>query len=321
MKAPAPAAPHVYTLTGNLLAERTLEFDAWSPGRTQRATRETFQVGGKGINVVRMLARLGTPATALCFAGGATGDECAAWLAGRGLSHRIFPTARATRAGTVIRTSATAATPQPETTFLGPDAPPDAAALQACATFLDTQPDGRVLAVCGSLPGWNSADFDPLRAALQRWGTRGPLVVDTYGPPLAWLVARPLALVKINAHEFRTVVPAGHDTPPPPNSRWVITDGPASVRIWDGARCRELTPPPVVEVSPTGSGDVLLACILHATYVHGKSLDDAVAFALPYAAANAAHPSVAEFPEPVPEGALPSWQHHPGAEQSPHLPH
>jgi 3'-phosphoadenosine 5'-phosphosulfate (PAPS) 3'-phosphatase len=53
------AAPHIFTLTGNLLAERTLTFDAWAPGRTQRATAESFQVGGKGINVAKMLARLG----------------------------------------------------------------------------------------------------------------------------------------------------------------------------------------------------------------------------------------------------------------------
>jgi hypothetical protein len=45
------AAPHIFTLTGNLLAERTLTFPAWSAGRTQRATAETFQVGGKGINM------------------------------------------------------------------------------------------------------------------------------------------------------------------------------------------------------------------------------------------------------------------------------
>jgi len=59
----------IFTLTGNLLAERTLEFSTWAPGRTQRAQRESFQVGGKGINVAKMLSRLGTPATALCFTG------------------------------------------------------------------------------------------------------------------------------------------------------------------------------------------------------------------------------------------------------------
>ena len=29
--------PLILTLTGNLLAERTLDFETWSPGRTQRS--------------------------------------------------------------------------------------------------------------------------------------------------------------------------------------------------------------------------------------------------------------------------------------------
>ena len=59
----SPARP-ILTFTGNLLAEHTLEFDTWSPGQTQRARTTSFQVGGKGINVARMLSRLGVPNTA-----------------------------------------------------------------------------------------------------------------------------------------------------------------------------------------------------------------------------------------------------------------
>ncbi len=297
MKAPAPTPPHCYTLTGNLLAERTLEFEGWSAGRTQRATRETFQVGGKGINVTRMLRRLGTPSTALSFAGGATGAECETWLAGSGCLHRVFRTTTATRVGTVVRTTAGAATPQPETTFLGPDAPADASAIRACADFLDAQPAGQVLAVCGSLPGWAGTDFDPLRAALRRWLARGHLTADTYGPALVWMAAQALDLIKINAHELATLHLARPATPPPPTARWVVTDGPRPVRVWDGAAQAEFVPPRVVEASPTGSGDVLFACILHALYHDLRSLPEAVAFAMPYAAANAAHPGIAEFPE------------------------
>src|SRR5687767_5768533 len=97
------SAPHIFTLTGNLLAERTLQFDSWSPGRTQRARSASFQVGGKGINVSKMLTRLGAPNTALCFTGGATGEECEAWLRARVLDFRAFRTTTPTRAGTVVR--------------------------------------------------------------------------------------------------------------------------------------------------------------------------------------------------------------------------
>jgi fructose-1-phosphate kinase PfkB-like protein len=292
--------PHIYTLTGNLLAERTLEFARWQPGKTQRATSESFQVGGKGINVSKMLNRLGAANTALCFVGGAAGAECEQWLHARGFAFRAFANDRPTRIGMVVRASN-----QPETTFLGADAPPEAAAVHACAAFLDGLPDGQILAICGSLPGWAGAEFDVMRTALERWLKRGILIADTYGPALSWFASRPTALVKINAAEFQSLVSEAASLPAPlvkalresPVQRWVISDG--AKTVWFGEReevAQSLTPPSVREISATGSGDVMLACILHSLFLKQASLRDAVADALPLAAANAAHPGVAEFP-------------------------
>lgn len=294
------AVPHVYTLTGNLLAERTLEFPRWSPGKTQRASGESFQVGGKGVNVSKMLTRLGVANTALCFTGGAPGAECEAWLRKNNFDFHAFDTARPTRSGTVVR-----APGEPETTFLGPDVIPSRAALAACADFLDAQPAGHVLAICGSLPGWDTGDFDPLRAALTRWLQRGIVAVDTYGPPLAWFATQPVALIKINATEFRTL----HDALQPlprslaemtarsPARAWIVSDGPEPV--WFATKTdapATLVPPAVKEISATGSGDVLFAGVLRSLFIDRVSLHDAVAAALPLAAANAAHPAIAEFP-------------------------
>jgi 1-phosphofructokinase len=300
------SAPHIFTLTGNLLAERTLEFDTWLPGQTQRAQRESFQVGGKGINVSKMLTRLGAPNTALCFAGGNSGAECDAWLRARQGSFQAFPTTTPTRTGTVVRGRG-----HSETTFLAPDAPPDAGAIRACADFLNQQPAGAVLAVCGSVPGWTSPDFDPLRDAIHRWLERGPLVVDTYGPPLAWLTDRAATFVRINRTELETL--SGGDSRQASGAellravrdrcralRWAVSDGAAPVWFINETSAPELLPTPRVdEASATGSGDVMLACILHARYHQGMSWRDAVAWSLPYAAANAAHPGVAEFPLPL----------------------
>ncbi|PTX94314.1 PfkB family carbohydrate kinase [Opitutus sp. ER46] len=284
-----------FTLTGNLLAESTLEYSRWSPGATQRADRETFQVGGKGINVAKMLGRLGVPALALGFAGGSSGAQCEAWLRDHGFTAQLFSTTAPTRRGTVIR-----APGQPETTFLGPDASPDAAALRACADFLDAQPGGRVLALCGSFPGWNDARYEPLRDALARWLSRGILVADTYGPPLAWVAQQPVELLKVNAAELRTIGIEDSAEISVAALRYVITDGPNPVRLREGLGQEiRVSPPAIHEVSPTGSGDVMLACLLDAVFRQEKALRDAVSFALPFAAANAAHPGVAEFPIPL----------------------
>ena len=144
-----------------------------------------------------MLTRLGVPATALFFPGGATGAECDAWARAQGIACQTFPVPVATRVGLVVR-----APDRPETTFFSPDIPLDAAAVRACADHLARCPAGDVLAICGSVPGWASAACDTLRAAVDRWLERGPVVVDTYGPPLAWLIERPVAWVKINRTEF-----------------------------------------------------------------------------------------------------------------------
>ena len=195
-------SPRIFTLTGNLLAERTLVFGRWTAGATQRATTESFQVGGKGINVAKMLTRLGAPNTALCFTGGPTGAECEAWLRARHFSLQSFPTTTPTRTGVVVRAAG-----RPETTFLGLDATPDPAAIRACADALLVVSTGSVLAVCGSIPGWESSAFDVLRDALHRWSERGSLVVDTYGPPLAWLADEAAAFVRINRAELLSLFP------------------------------------------------------------------------------------------------------------------
>jgi fructose-1-phosphate kinase PfkB-like protein len=160
------------------------------------------------------------------------------------------------------------------------------------------------------VPGWDSADFNPLRAALERWMRRGTLVADTYGPPLAWLAERPVALVKINRGEFDAFAaglkPGARLATRLKEARgrfralsWVVTDGGGPVSFVDAeGSAGTVTPPAIREVSPTGSGDVLLACILHARTRLGLPLGEALAFAAPFAAANAAHPGIAEFPWP-----------------------
>jgi fructose-1-phosphate kinase PfkB-like protein len=201
------------------------------------------------------------------------------------------------------------ASDQPETTFLGPDVPPDPGALSQCALFLQQCPDDSILAFCGSFPGWETAEADELRTALDRWTTRCRLFVDTYGPVLRWFVERPAELVKINRDEFDTLFAS--DSPGPnasmqtkmeaarkrfPVRNWIVTDGPGSIWVAPaGAVPTILQPPEVQEVSPTGSGDVLLACVLYGQTVKGLGLAEAAEFALPYAAANAGDPGVAEF--------------------------
>ena len=296
--------PRILTLTANLLAETTYTYASWAEGATQRATAEFFQVGGKGINVTRMLTRLGMDSTALYFPGGSTGERCAGWLRKHGVPTEPFVTPHETRSGAVVR-----APGRPETTFLGTENVIDARAVLACARHLHAQETGTILAIGGSIPAWREAAWAPLREAIGAWAERGPLTVDTYGPPLNDLAALPAALVKINRKELAGLVGIAQaeltddrmaDILPALAAaraarRWVITDGPHTVWMWEAGTVSRVVPPRIHEISPTGSGDVLHAGILYALFERRETLEAAVRFALPLAAANAASEGVADF--------------------------
>ena len=52
----------------------------------------------------------------------------------------------------------------------------------------------------------NGSGLDVLRAALHRWPERGSLIVDTYGPPLAWFAGEAAAMIRVNRTEFESLV-------------------------------------------------------------------------------------------------------------------
>lgn len=297
--------PHLYTFTANLLWEQTFWMREWQPGRTSRAGSTSTQVGGKGINVAKMLARLEAPHTALCFPGGGVGQLVEQWLQANRFSYRAFASlSPETRTGLVVRTPRTS-----ETTFLGPDTAVPPAAIRACAAELASAPADSVLAICGSIPGWEGPTGAAIRELCAAW--KGPLVADTYGAPLQWLVEQPLALVKINREEFDRLAPAGSKQESAlefsmrltetaaswPVKTWIVSDGGRPAWLFGKDRAPvPLAPPRVREISPTGSGDVLLAALLHAHFVSGHDWPAALGFALPLAAVNASHEGIAEFP-------------------------
>lgn len=295
---------HLYTLTANLLAETTGRYESVSPNRTHRALGESFQVGGKGINVAKMAQRLGTFSTAVCFPGGHTGDRCIAWLNTQSFAVQAFRQMAETRAGWVVRDSAGI-----ETTFLGCDRhveeEPWVAAMHHLAHALKP---GDMLAICGSIPGWRPALADPLGRLLDRIAGNVFVAVDTYGAPLTDLTQYPIDLVKINRDELKGVLPAGEEERDLSEalvrirqdhrkvSRWVITGGADPVvGLDEDGRLFQTEPLLVETVSAVGCGDVLLAGLVQALAVENRPLEEALIRAMPLAAANAASPGIADF--------------------------
>lgn len=294
---------HLYTLTGNLLAETTGSYHSISPGETHRAVGESFQVGGKGINVAKMAQRLGVFSTAVCFPGGHTGERCLSWMRSQAFAVQPFRQASETRSGWVVRTDAG------ETTFLGADRNLEEEPwVEAMHYFERTLEANDFFAICGSLPGWRSALTKPLGRLLETIAGKVFVAVDTYGAPLEEITRHPVDLVKINREELQSMQVEGGmknsvvDTlralamAKPNVRRWVVTSGGGPVTALEKNRPPvQLDALPVKVVSPVGCGDVLLAGLIQQLAVEGASLEEALRRAMPLAAANAASPGIADF--------------------------
>ncbi|MEX0322598.1 MAG: 1-phosphofructokinase family hexose kinase [Puniceicoccaceae bacterium] len=301
----------VVTLTGNLLAEWTFDVDDLQNGRTHRANAMSFQVGGKGFNVARVLKRLGRRAEALGFAGGQMGEMCSQWLSDRAEEHRFFPLEEGVRPGLVIREENISSA---ETTFLGKDLQVTAEAWQAACEYI-AQAGPTWLAITGSIPGWQSNWIEALNSLIHRCPDTS-ICADTYGPALSDLVRLPLSLVKINRTELSKLLPESAEAPArdlvaklrsySPVQNWIITDGPGSVLAdFSNQGTYELIPAVIEEVSPTGSGDTFLAALLDA-WIRGLNPEIILCHAASCATASAASPGIGDFPIPVPDCYLPT---------------
>jgi hypothetical protein len=158
-----PAAPFpCLTLTGNLLAERTLEFE---PGPRADAAGGTRDLPGRRQGHQRIqnadaprraqhrpLLHRGRPGRRM------RGLVARPRAGAPPVSHRRAHPLRHGRAHSAAggrwHPGARDNLPRPRCrSRTGRD--------RACAAFLDAQPAGRLLALCGSLPGWSGAEFDP----------------------------------------------------------------------------------------------------------------------------------------------------------------
>src|SRR5947209_9844404 len=65
----------IITVTLNPALDKTLQVPSFTPGRRHRTVDQMTMPGGKGVNVARVIKRLGQPVIATGIAGGATGTQ------------------------------------------------------------------------------------------------------------------------------------------------------------------------------------------------------------------------------------------------------
>lgn len=185
----------IYTVTLNPALDYVMRLPQLRQGEVNRAHSEEIQLGGKGINVSRVLSELGEASTALGFIAGFTGDALQQGLRAMGL-HTDF--VRLKRGATRINVKLKA---QGETDINATGPAVDETALAALLQKLDALGPGDMLVLAGSVPAAVPADiYKQILARLQPRGV--PAVVDAEKELLAGALAYRPFLVKPNHLEL-----------------------------------------------------------------------------------------------------------------------
>ncbi len=263
--------PRIATLTLNPAIDSACEADKVFPTHKVRTSGERYDPGGGGINVARVLARLGDPVAAVYLAGGVTGSLLDELLEGSGIERQRIAIHDHTRMSLTVFERATGQ----EYRFV-PEGPlvSDSewqAALDHCGAL-----DCDWLVASGSLPRGVPADFFArLAATMARRGVA--LALDTSGAALASAVEQGgLALIKPSQGEFEALCGRSFASPAAIGDAALalVHRGTAALVAvtlgHDGAVLAhaggvEIRPGAKVEVkSATGAGDSFVAGMVHA---------------------------------------------------------
>lgn len=260
----------ILTLTLNPAVDGSCETDAVRHTHKIRTTNERYEAGGGGINVARVLTRLGSPVRACYMAGGLTGalldslmDEC-------GIARMTVPVADTTRISHAVYERSSGK----EYRFV-PEGPHVSEAEWRAALHAVAQADFRILVASGSLPPGVPDDFyASLIDVVREKGAR--LILDSSGAALKHAVARGgLLMIKpsrgefaaLTGRDFTTVGEVGESACDLARKGAaelvVVTIGHEGALFADANGYVHRMPPDVPVRSATGAGDSFVAGMTH----------------------------------------------------------
>ncbi|MGJ5039864.1 MULTISPECIES: 1-phosphofructokinase family hexose kinase [unclassified Bradyrhizobium] len=282
----------IVTITPNPAVDISTTVEKIVPVAKLRGTTQQRDPGGGGINVARVIARLGGDVTALYPVGGPTGLLLKQLVEKEGVASRTWATAEDTREDFFVQERVSG---QPYR-FILPGPTLTEAEWQAGLALLAAQdPFPRFVVGSGSLPRGVPTDFYARVATLAR--SRGAqFVLDTSGPALAAAVAGGIDLMKPSLHEMQELVGG----PLPDATAWekaahalvasgkagtvALTMGHLGALLVTRDRVLRAQPLTMVPVNAVGAGDSFLGALV-AKLAAGELLDDAFRFAVAAGAA------------------------------------
>jgi 1-phosphofructokinase len=257
----------IYTITLNPSIDFVVEVETLQLHQVNRMKKEHKYPGGKGINVARVLHRLGAETTALGFVGGFTGRFIEEALRQEGIPARWIRVNEDTRINIKLKTGENEET---EINGQGPSIPPEA--FQQLNEQLEQVRPGDTVVMSGSIPpSLSPSVYEEWTAILGARGVR--VAVDVAGPALKRAANRHVFLLKPNHHELgqlygvrlntmEDVVVYGRKLQQAGAAHVIVSmAGQGALLFTEDATYRSTAPKGAV-VHPVGAGDSMVAAFL-----------------------------------------------------------
>jgi 6-phosphofructokinase 2 len=290
----------IVTLTMNPALDVSTDTDEVIPGEKLRCGPTALDPGGGGVNVSRVIHRLGGSTVAVYIAGGLTGDLYSTLLAKEGVPAQRITIDGETRESFTVTEESTGK--QYRFVLAGPEV--TSANVDAVVSALDDllQP-GDWLVASGSLPPGVPDDFYGSVAA--RFSAKGvSVVVDTAPPWLRPAISGGVFVVKPSRHELEQFL--GRDIPDLKRQvegaremiaqagvQWVaLSLGGKGALLVSADHAWHSVAPGVTPVSTVGAGDSFLAGLVQSLST-GEKPETALAYAVAAGSATAASPATA----------------------------
>ena len=260
----------ILTITPNPAVDLSTSVERIIPTHKLRGTSQRRDPGGGGVNVARVIKRLGGEARAIYPVGGAMGELLRKLLDSEGIASQTFAIAGETREDFFVSEIGTGQ----QYRFILPGPRLVEAEWQECLKLVSSiQPFPRFVVASGSLPAGVPDDFYAriARIAKQR-GAR--MILDTSGKALAIAVAEGVHLIKPNLREMREL--SGSE--PSDAGEWeeaaraivgnkrvgvvALTMGHLGAALITPDRVLRAKPLAVTPLSAVGAGDSFLAALI-----------------------------------------------------------
>jgi 6-phosphofructokinase 2 len=190
----------IITLTLNPAIDKTTYTSKIEPEKKLSCAHPIYNAGGGGVNVSRVLARLGSHSTPVYLAGGTSGNHFQQLLAKEYIASIIVPIEGNTRTNLTVVEESTGL--QFRFGMISP--PIQESEWQFCLKILEQQLDFDYIIASGSIPPEVPKDFFGRVAAIAK-AKNARLIIDTSGEALEAAVKVGVFLIKPNLAELNTL--------------------------------------------------------------------------------------------------------------------